>query len=131
MGNELAALGVWQRRGHRDLDAELVGPVRLALADALHLRRMQRIDLRSTLVLFLLKHPSRQRQHAQKDTLTKHGVLTKRGVAFDLAGDVADDTAEIGSKRLQGPVGALELLGVGVALMPDQCKLAHPCIGLA
>jgi hypothetical protein len=41
--------------------------------------------------MFMHKHPSRQRQHAPKD-------------------NVADDTAEVGSERLQGPVGALERL---------------------
>jgi len=56
--------------------------------------------------------------------------ITKRGVAFDLAGNVADDTPEIGSMRLQGALGALELLGVGVALMLDQRELADPRIGL-
>jgi hypothetical protein len=47
-----------------------------------------------------------------------------------LAGNVADDASEIGSERLQGPDGALELLGVGIALMLDQGELAHPGIGL-
>src|SRR5947208_8677619 len=40
-----------------------------------------------------------------------------------LAGDVADDAAEIGSKRPQGPIGALELLGMGIALVLDQGEL--------
>jgi hypothetical protein len=31
----------------------------------------------------------------------------RSGAAFDLAGDVADDAAEIGSERPQGSVGAL------------------------
>jgi hypothetical protein len=86
---------------------------------------VQRIDLRSTLVLLLVKHPSRQRQRASKDNLPE-----QVGAAFDLAGNVADDTSEIGSKRPQGPVGALELLGVGIALMLDQGELAHPHVGL-
>jgi hypothetical protein len=34
MGNELAALGVADGGSDRDLDAELVGPMGLALADA-------------------------------------------------------------------------------------------------
>jgi hypothetical protein len=41
MGDELAALGVCHCGGDGDLDTELVGAVRLALADALHLRRVQ------------------------------------------------------------------------------------------
>src|SRR6185312_6904698 len=103
MGDELAALGVRQRGGDGDLDPELVGPVRLALADALHLRRMQRVDLRAALVLLLFKHPSRPRQHALERDPTE-----QVGAAFKLAAYVADDATEIGSERLQGPVGALE-----------------------
>ncbi len=61
VGNELAAPGVRQDGGDRDFDAELIRSVRLALADALHLRPVQRIDLRSTLALGLIAHPSRQR----------------------------------------------------------------------
>jgi hypothetical protein len=45
----------------------------------------------STLVLLLVKHPSRQRQHASKDNLTE-----QVGAAFDLAGNIADDADEIG-----------------------------------
>ena len=41
MGDELAALRSMQRRRHRHLDAELVWLVRLALADAFDLRRVQ------------------------------------------------------------------------------------------
>ena len=52
-------------------------------------------------------------------------------VALDLAHDVAEDPAEIGSHAAQRPVGALELLGVGVALVGDQRVLADPLIGLA
>ena len=52
-------------------------------------------------------------------------------VAFDLADDVANDAAEIGLELAQRPVGALELLGMGVALVLDQGELADPRIGLA
>ena len=52
-------------------------------------------------------------------------------VAPDLAHDVARDLAEIGSDRLQRPVGALELFGVGLALMGDQRVFADPLVGLA
>lgn len=81
---------------------------------------MQRVDLRSSLALLLVKHPSRQRQHAVERDLMKQA-----DAAFELAGDIADDAAEIGSQRPQGPVGALELLGVGIALVLDQGELAH------
>jgi hypothetical protein len=43
----------------------------------------------------------------------------------------ADNAAEIGAQLLEHPVGTLELLGVGIALMLDQGELAHPRIGLA
>lgn len=51
--------------------------------------------------------------------------MKQADAAFELAGDIADDAAEIGSQRPQGPVGALELLGVGIALVLDQGELAH------
>ena len=53
------------------------------------------------------------------------------GVAPDLAHDVARDPAEIGADRLQRPVRALELFGVGIALMNDQRMFADPLVGLA
>ena len=52
-------------------------------------------------------------------------------LALDLAHDVARDPAEIGSDRLQRPVGALELLGVRIALVGDQSMFADPLVGLA
>jgi hypothetical protein len=53
MGHELAALGATGSRGDTDLDPELIRPMRLTLADAIHLRRMQGIDLGSELTLIL------------------------------------------------------------------------------
>jgi hypothetical protein len=47
MGDELAAGRAMGRGGDRHLDAEFVGPMRLALADALDLGRMQRVNLLS------------------------------------------------------------------------------------
>jgi hypothetical protein len=44
---------------------------------------------------------------------------------------VAADPPEIGADRSERPVGALELLGVGVALRGDQRELADRLIGLA
>src|SRR5262249_59206359 len=100
------ARAVRQRGGHRGLDAELVRPVRLALADAFYLRRMQRVDFGSALVLLLLEHPSRSRQHALQHQPTEH-----IGIATEFAADVADDAAQTGLELPQGFVGALELLG--------------------
>jgi hypothetical protein len=45
VGDELAALATLQGGGDAHLEAELVGLVRLALADALDLRRVQARDL--------------------------------------------------------------------------------------
>jgi hypothetical protein len=61
---------------------------------------------------------------------TGEGAL-QVGVGIDLAHDVARDPAEISADRLQRPVGALELLGVGIPLMGDQRMFADPLVGLA
>jgi hypothetical protein len=50
------------RGGDAHLDAELVRPVRLVLADALHFRRVQGIDLAAALAALLLEHASGQEQ---------------------------------------------------------------------
>jgi hypothetical protein len=63
------------------------------------------IDLASALMLALLAHPAGEHQRMGKGAL-------QFSLALDLAHDVANDPAEIGSDRLQRPVGALELLGV-------------------
>ena len=75
-------------------------------------------------MLALLAHAAGGRERMGEDAL-------QFGVVLDLARDVACDPAEIGSDRLQRPVGAPELLGVGVALMGDQRMFAHPRVGLA
>ena len=124
VGDELAALGAMERGGERDLDAKLVGTMGLALADAFDLGRVQRIDLPSALMLALLAHPAGEHDRMGEGAL-------QFSLALDLAHDVANDPAEIGSDRLQRPLGALELLGVGVALMGDQRMFAHPFVGLA
>ncbi len=54
--DELAAGGMLDGSGDAHLDAELVGPMRLALADALDLGRMQRIDLAPALMAVLGQH---------------------------------------------------------------------------
>ena len=60
MGDELAALGVADRGGDGDLNAEFVRPMGLTLADAFDFRRMQGIDLQPVLTLLLLAHAARQ-----------------------------------------------------------------------
>jgi hypothetical protein len=108
VGDELAAPGAMEGGGERDLDAELVRAMGLALADAFDLGRVQRIDprdrargqaLASPLMLALLAHPAGEHERMGKDAL-------QFGLALDLANDVANDPAEIGSDRLQRPGGA-------------------------
>jgi len=84
---------------------------------------MQALDLRTALSAFLGAYAPRQAQEISERRL-------EPGIAVDLAGDVADDAAEIGLELAQSPVSALELLGIGVTLMLDQGELADPRIGL-
>src|SRR4051795_7980269 len=80
---------------------------------------MQRVELPATLALALILDPAspreRQREH----------VCEFRS-ADDLARNVADDAAEHRADAPQGSGGPLELLGVGIALLPDQRDLADP-----
>ncbi len=82
--DELAALAVLEGGGDADLDAELVRLVCLAFADALHLGRMQAVDLRPALSAFLGAYAPRQAQEMSERRL-------EPGIAVDLAGNVADD----------------------------------------
>jgi hypothetical protein len=78
---------------------------------------MQRVEPRdgargqafaSALILARLAHPAAEHERMGEDAL-------QFSVAPDLAHDVARDPAEIGSDRLQRPVGALELFGHRIA----------------
>src|SRR6476620_11343240 len=71
----------------------------------------------------LLSHPSRQAQQPGE-----FGI--EAGITFDLAGNVPDDAAEIGLECAQSPVGALELLGMGVTLILDEGELADSHVRL-
>src|SRR5260221_5577937 len=66
MGDELAAGGMLHGGGDAHLDAELVGPVRLALTDALDLRRVQGIDLAAALEALLFQHAPGQEQRSHE-----------------------------------------------------------------
>src|SRR6202167_3180946 len=114
----------WRVVASDTFDAELVGAMGLALADAFDLGRVQRIDLFSALMLALLAHPAGEHERMGEDAL-------QLSLALDPAHDVARDPAEIGSDCLERPVGALELLGVRIALVGDQRVLADPLVGLA
>ena len=111
-------------RGDTDLYAELVWPMGLALANALHFRRVQGIDLWAALALTLRQHAPREAQRLREDVF-------ELGVAVDAPPDVADDAAQIGLKLAEASIGALELMSMGVTLMLDQRQLANPRIGLA
>ena len=76
-----------QRGGNTDLDAELVRPVGLALADTFDFRRVQGIDFGPALALLLLAHAPRQHERLGERRF-------EPAVALDLAVDVANDAAE-------------------------------------
>ena len=65
--NDLAARRAMQGRGERDLDAKFVGPMRVALADAFDLRRVQGIYLLPPLMLALLPYGEGERQGLRED----------------------------------------------------------------
>ena len=114
------------RDGDRDrhLAAELVGRPGLALADALDLRGVQRIDLRPALALILEADPltAKARSGAKR--------FGERRVAGDLAADVADQPSQARAQELELAVGALELVGVGIAPDHDRGPLGDPQIAL-
>src|SRR5262249_29798084 len=123
MDHELSALAALERGGDAHLDAELIGFVRLSLADAFDLWRVQAVDLWAALPTLLIAHPTGKVEHPGELSLEKV-------VVHDLAFDVADDTTKKGLELAQRPLGALELAGVGVTLMLDELDLADPRIGL-
>src|SRR5713101_6109153 len=122
--HELPALGRGDRRDNRDLAAELVGRAGLAFADALHLRRVQRIDLRPALTLLLMAYTRREIEQRAE-------AVFERCVALDLAADVADDAAEPGAQELQLSPGALELVRMRIAPDHDGGALGQAQIALA
>src|SRR5260221_13908085 len=70
-------------------------------------------------------------QHAPGQEQRSRERLPQNLIPDDVPLDVADDAAKIGLELAQALVGALELMGVGVTLVLDQCQLADPSIGLA
>src|SRR5262245_53056552 len=98
MEHELAAGRAADGRGHADLDAELVRLVRLAFADALHFRGVERIDLAAPFAALLREHPAR------KVKLPPEGRVEGR-LFCDRALDVAHDPPEIGLERAKAALG--------------------------
>ena len=88
MRHELAAFAAVNRRCYRDFDAEFIGPVRLAFADAFHLGGMQAVNFWSTLSLALPMDP-----FGQCELRRKH--RPQFGIVFDLAADITADPAEL------------------------------------
>lgn len=117
MGNELAALAAVQRGGDADLAAELIGLVGLALTDAFGFRSVQGIDLPAALASILGVDLAGERERQSE------GGFQLR-LAPDAPTDVPDDPAQHRADRSERPVGPVELLGVGIALMGDQGMLA-------
>jgi hypothetical protein len=76
MQHELPAFGRGGRCGNRDLAAELVGGAGLAFANALHLGRVQRVDLRSALALLLVANPVGEIEQRTK-------AILERGIALE------------------------------------------------
>ena len=103
--HELAAGRPGICRGDRDLAAELVGLVCLALGDALDLRGVQAVELPALLALLLgadLRSPG---QGDGKDLPQSRDV-------GDLAPDVALQPAETRAQELELPALAFPLFGV-------------------
>src|SRR5260370_24132466 len=92
--HELPALWGRYRRCDGDLAAELVGRPRLAAANALDLGGVQGIDLRAALPVGLMAH-------AQREIEQRAEALLQSGGAFDLAADIAAETAEPHAQELQ------------------------------
>ena len=89
--DELAALAAFVGGGERDLDAELIRFVRLALADALGLGGVPGIKFPAALALLLaadLRGPAKGNGENLLPTL----------VAVDLAPDAADQPAQAGAR---------------------------------
>ena len=71
------------------------------------------------------------RQHAPGEAQRPGEDFFELGIAVDASPDVTDDAAQIGLEPAQASVGALELMGMGIAFVLDQRQLADPRIGLA
>ncbi len=124
MQDELTALAAFVGGGERDLEAELIGLVRLALANALGLGRVPGIKLPAALALLLaadLRGPAQGNGEGFLQVL----------VAVGLAPDIANDPAQAGAQELDLPVHALELLGMGVAPGHHRRSLGDAPVGLA
>jgi hypothetical protein len=122
--HELSAPGRGDRGGNRDLATELVGSPCFAVADALHLRGVQRIDLRAPLTLLLVANTQREIEQRAE-------AVFEHGAALDLAANVTDDAAKPHGQEPQLPSRTLELVRMRIAADHDGGALGHPPIALA
>jgi hypothetical protein len=104
-------------------DSVLFTPKMPAIAGRFNFSRSP-VDLGAALAALLIADPARE-----PEQLGRLGF--ERGIALDLAGNVADDAAEIGLRLAQRLLGAAKLVGMGIALVPDEGDLAAALIGLA
>ena len=81
----------------------------------IRLGSVQGIDFGAALMLIL-------REYASGEDKGRAKISSSSG-AGDVAADVTDDAAQIGFEP-ERPIGALELLGMGIALMLDQRRFA-------
>ncbi len=102
------------------LHTELVRGGGLAVADTLHLRGMEGIELPSALALLLGADLAGSAKGKRKR-------LLQCRLTFDLAADVANDPAKPAAQDAQLP---LELLGMGVTARHHRRGLGHARIGL-
>ena len=123
MENELTALAAPVGRGNRDLRAELIGLVGLALADAFDLWRMPGIKLGATLIMVLPADAQRLAQGLCED-------LLQIWIVGDLARDVPDQPAEPRAQELQFAVRSFELMRMSITLGHLRRPLGKPGIGL-
>ncbi len=95
----------------------------LALADALHLRGIEGIELPAALALLLradLRGPAEREGER----------LLQCWLAFDFAADVADDPAQPATQDTQLPLMPPELFGMGVAAGHHRGGVGDASIGL-
>jgi hypothetical protein len=104
------------------LDAELVGLARLALADALHLGGVQRVEL--VLVLRLLRADALGAPQPHRQIAQRLGVEGRKRRRLELAPHLAHDDSQGRALALDDLLQATELLGVRIAAGPAPQLLA-------
>jgi hypothetical protein len=97
--------------------------VRLALADAFHLRGVQAVDLGATLPPFLVEHATGAAQQVGEHLLQPR-------IAIDLAGNVPYDAAEMWAERAKQIRAGLQIILMsGRETVPQGLPLIRkPCL---